>query len=427
ERVRLIRFKTLRFSNNLIFLAFNHFDTRRRSALLERRFFRRSFDNTTSTVRVVVKLISQRATPTTGTQLAFQQHHRRTLSHSRFQHRRFRSHRQRRHRTPHKPTHQHTTHNHDRQDRLTSTYRHNPSSKNDPHETRGTAGTTKPPWAPSPRRQKNMKRRDSDAEDQTGPYDRLEQRSGLKLAESHPGKRERERERRVSDADASYNGPAKTTRTLNNAIPQRKHAKNKPLSKNDPVPLPRALLYRYKSTTGANPKPDLMSARYPTGIRTWLFIPQAAPAVKSPTRETRLRPTGLGKLIALAQADAPVQTPQRPWCPPGPLPQTPHDRRHEQRAHDGRVDRDRQRRADAELLNEEDVRSGEGADRHAEQERGGGYEAPGALQAVGDRVACGETRVVGLLDASEQEHPVVGGERKGDDEQEHEVRLLEAA
>jgi hypothetical protein len=36
--------------------------------------------------------------------------------------------------------------------------------------------------------------------------------------------RERERERRVSDADASYNGPARSTRTLNCVIPQANHA-----------------------------------------------------------------------------------------------------------------------------------------------------------------------------------------------------------
>src|ERR1700728_5122724 len=101
--------------------------------------------------------------------------------------RRFGSRRKRGHRTPSKPTHQYTAHSDDRQDRLTSTYRHNPSSKNDPHETRGTAGTTKPPWTPSPRQQKNMKRRNSDAEDQTGPYSRVEQESGLRLAESQPG------------------------------------------------------------------------------------------------------------------------------------------------------------------------------------------------------------------------------------------------
>ncbi len=220
ERIRLIRFKVLRFSRNLILLAFNHFDTGVGSALLERWFFRRSFDDTTSTVRVVVELISQRATRTTGTQLAFQRHHRGALNHSRLQHRRFRSHRQRGHGAPRKPTHQYTADRDDRQDRLTSTYRHNPSSKNDPHETRGTAGTTKPPWAPNPQRQKNMKRRNSDARNQTGPSGRMERQSGLKLAESQPGQRERERERRVSDADASYNGRSNGTRTLKHVIPQ---------------------------------------------------------------------------------------------------------------------------------------------------------------------------------------------------------------
>src|SRR6202034_2782506 len=99
-----------------------------------------------------------------------------------------------------------------------------------------------PPWAHNPRRQKNMKRRDSDAEDQTGPYSRLEQRSGLQLAESQPGQRERERERerRVSDADASYNGPATTTRTLNSAIPHSKHAKKQLSPLLRPGPSPKA-------------------------------------------------------------------------------------------------------------------------------------------------------------------------------------------
>jgi hypothetical protein len=59
-------------------------------------------------------------------------------------------------------------------------------------------------------------------------------------ARSRLDQRERERERRVSDADASYYGPANETRTLKHAIPQRKHAKNDPLSKSDPVPLPRS-------------------------------------------------------------------------------------------------------------------------------------------------------------------------------------------
>ena len=72
-------------------------------------------------------------------------------------------------------------------------------------------------------------------------------------------------------------------------------------------------------------------------------------------------------------------------------------------------------------------RGDERADRHAEQQRGGGHEAPGALEAVRDGLARGQAVVVGLLDAREQEHAVVGGEREGDDEQQHEVGLLQAA
>src|SRR6185437_4175624 len=45
-----------------------------------------------------------------------------------------------------------------------------------------------------------------------------------------PAQRERERERRVSDADASYNRPSCDARTLKHVYPQRKHAKNNSLS-----------------------------------------------------------------------------------------------------------------------------------------------------------------------------------------------------
>jgi len=53
--------------------------------------------------------------------------------------------------------------------------------------------------------------------------------ANYKLGVGRPRERERERERRVSDADASYYGPARSTRTLSNAIPQRKHAKDNSL------------------------------------------------------------------------------------------------------------------------------------------------------------------------------------------------------
>jgi hypothetical protein len=50
---------------------------------------------------------------------------------------------------------------------------------------------------------------------------------------------------------------------------------------------------------------------------------------------------------------------------------------HQQRADDGRVDQHRQRRADAVLLDEDDLRGGEGADRDREEQRGRGDDAPG--------------------------------------------------
>ena len=122
-----------------------------------------------------------------------------------------------------------------------------------------------------------------------------------------------------------------------------------------------------------------------------------------------------------------MQAAQGTRRPPGALAETAHERGDEQRAHDRGVDRDRERGAEAELLDEEDVGGDERADRHAEEQRGGGHEAPGALEAVRDRLAGWQPAVVGLLDAGEQEHAVVGGEREGDDEQQHEVGLLEAA
>jgi hypothetical protein len=79
--------------------------------------------------------------------------------------------------------------------------------------------------------------------------------------------RERERERRVSDADASYNGPINSAKTLNNAIPQRKQAKNNPLSKNVTRSLSQGTRQkRLKSTTqGPNPNLTLCYVPYPTG------------------------------------------------------------------------------------------------------------------------------------------------------------------
>jgi hypothetical protein len=75
--------------------------------------------------------------------------------------------------------------------------------------------------------------------------------------------RERERERRVSDADASYYRPVFDAKTLKHAIPQRKHAKNDPLSKNDPVPLPRAPRQKRLKSTTQGPDPNLILCSKP--------------------------------------------------------------------------------------------------------------------------------------------------------------------
>jgi hypothetical protein len=66
----------------------------------------------------------------------------------------------------------------------------------------------------------------------------MEQRSGLWLAESRLGQRERERERRVSDADASYYGPICGAWTRCHAMPRKLHAKIKLPHRSDPAPSP---------------------------------------------------------------------------------------------------------------------------------------------------------------------------------------------
>gem|GEM_PF-6348583 len=65
-----------------------------------------------------------------------------------------------------------------------------------------------------------LKARSVRASDHAGPIRRLERFSGLRLALSRPGQRERERERRVSDADASYYASPVSTRTLKHMIPK---------------------------------------------------------------------------------------------------------------------------------------------------------------------------------------------------------------
>jgi hypothetical protein len=83
-----------------------------------------------------------------------------------------------------------------------------------------------------------------------------------------PDQRERERERRVSDADASYNRPISGTRTLKHAIPKRNHANNNSLSVNDPVPLPRSPSKHWLPATKTDPNPTLCLANTPNGMPT---------------------------------------------------------------------------------------------------------------------------------------------------------------
>ena len=85
--------------------------------------------------------------------------------------------------------------------------------------------------------------------------------------------------------------------------------------------------------------------------------------------------------------------------------------------------RHRERRPDAELLDEEEMCEVEKAPIATQKSKAAAVkpQTPCALQAVGDRIARGKAIVVGLLYAPEQEDAIVGGEREGDDEQEYEV------
>ena len=71
------------------------------------------------------------------------------------------------------------------------------------------------------------------------------------------------------------------------------------------------------------------------------------------------------------------------------------------------------------------LRGGECADRDRQQHRGGGDDPARPLQPEGDRLAAVQPPVVGLLDAGEQEHPVVGGEGERDRRQHQVVALLD--
>ncbi len=98
--------------------------------------------------------------------------------------------------------------------------------------------------------------------------------------------RERERERRVSDADASYNGPARSTRTPKHVHSQRNHAKN-PLSKR-PGPSPKGPAEMFSVNHRDRPKPDLISTAAPgRDGRTWLLYTRPWSSCQAPCSDPR--------------------------------------------------------------------------------------------------------------------------------------------
>ena len=79
------------------------------------------------------------------------------------------------------------------------------------------------------------------------------------------------------------------------------------------------------------------------------------------------------------------------------------------------------------LLDEDDLRRHERADRDAEEERRGGDDSPRALESDRDRLRVGRAAVTRLLDAREEEDAVVGREAERHREQEQGLGGFEAA
>jgi hypothetical protein len=102
--------------------------------------------------------------------------------------------------------------------------------------------------------------------------------------------RERERERRVSDADASYKGPARSTRTLKHVIPQRNHAKYNPLSKR-PGTSPKAPAKTLVSTTETDPTTRPYVLPHPNRTREQQAMYTTHNQMSSPRTQTSLRHT----------------------------------------------------------------------------------------------------------------------------------------
>src|SRR6185312_10526275 len=110
-------------------------------------------------------------------------------------------------------------------------------------------GSTKPSRTNNPRRRKSEEpavpphrtRAAPGTRHHAGYWLRRNDEVGRGLAVRQPGQRERERERRVSDADASYNGPRSAPWTLIHAMPMKPHAKLRLPHRSDPAPSPMTL------------------------------------------------------------------------------------------------------------------------------------------------------------------------------------------
>ena len=137
----------------------------------------------------------------------------------------------------------------------------------------------------------------------------------------------------------------------------------------------------------------------------------------------RIRPDAVA---ALLRREPQVQPAQRLRRPPVPVAEQRHQAGNEQRPDDRRVERDRNRGADAELLDERDAGGGERADRDAEEQRCGRDDPPRALHPVRNRLAVLEPTVACLLDAGEEEDRVVGREPEGGGAEEDGLGRLEA-
>ena len=100
-----------------------------------------------------------------------------------------------------------------------------------------------------------------------------------------------------------------------------------------------------------------------------------------------------------------MQAAQWAGGPPVRPPEQPHQRGYEECADDERVDQDCDGGADAEFLEEHELAGYERSERDSEEDRRGGDDRAGALQADGDGVRVGQSAVVGLLDPGEQKTP----------------------